>query len=85
MLSHVADFLSARGKKFFRARAPSSSLILTMQRYDILIAVHEYLPNFFKKKHAVTMVRVKMVMIVFAMLYMLTNRIIKIILFLLFY
>jgi len=31
------------------------------------------------------MVRVKMVMIVFAMLYMLTNRIIKIILFLLFY
>ena len=37
----VVDFLSARGKLFCRARPPSVSFISTLQRYDILIAVHE--------------------------------------------
>ena len=37
----VGEFLSARGKLFFRARPPSVSFISTLQRYDILIAVHE--------------------------------------------
>ena len=36
----VGEFLSARGKYFCRAR-PSVSFISTLQRYDILIAVHE--------------------------------------------
>ena len=35
------EFLSARGKYFCRARLPSVSFISTLQRYDILIAVHE--------------------------------------------
>lgn len=35
------EFLSARGKYFCRARPPSVSFISTLQRYDILIAVHE--------------------------------------------
>ena len=63
LLPHVENFLGARGKKFFRVWAPSPSFILTMQRYNILIAVHEYLPDFFQKNHTVTMVRVKMVKI----------------------
>ena len=37
----VGEFLSARGKKFCRARPPLVSFISTLQRYDILIAVHE--------------------------------------------
>ena len=37
----VGEFLSARGKLFCRARLPSVSFISTLQRYDILIAVHE--------------------------------------------
>jgi hypothetical protein len=37
----VAEFPSAREKYFFLVRALPSSFILTMQRYDILIAVHE--------------------------------------------
>ncbi len=37
----VGEFLSARGKLFCRARPPSVSFISTLQRYDILIAVHE--------------------------------------------
>ena len=41
LLSHVAGFLSARRKYFCLVWALPSSLILTMQRYDILIAVHE--------------------------------------------
>ena len=35
------EFLRARGKYFCRARPPSVSFISTLQRYDILIAVHE--------------------------------------------
>ena len=35
------EILSARGKLFCRARPPSVSFISTLQRYDILIAVHE--------------------------------------------
>ena len=50
LLPHVANFLSARRKKFFRVWALPSSFILTMQRYNILIAVHEYLPDFFSEK-----------------------------------
>jgi hypothetical protein len=41
LLPHVGYFLSARGKYFFRVWALISSFILTMQRYDILIAVRE--------------------------------------------
>ena len=63
LLPHVANFLCARRKKFFHVWALPSSFILTMQRYNILIAVHEYLPDFFQKNHTVTMVRVKMVKI----------------------
>jgi hypothetical protein len=63
LLPHVENFLGARGKKFFRVWAPSPSFILTMQRYNILIAVHEYLPDFFQTNHTVTMVTVKMVKI----------------------
>ena len=50
LLPHVENFLGARGKKFFRVWAPTPSFILTMQRYNILIAVHEYLPDFFLEK-----------------------------------
>ena len=50
LLPHVENFLGARGKKFFRVWAPSPSFILTMQRYNNLIAVHEYLPDFFSEK-----------------------------------
>ncbi len=46
----VGEFLSARGKYFFRARPPSVSFISTLQRYDILIAVHES----FRTKYSVT-------------------------------
>ena len=46
----VGEFLSARGKLFFRARPPSVSFISTLQRYDILIAVHES----FAQKYSVT-------------------------------
>ena len=35
------EILSARGNLFCRARPPSVSFISTLQRYDILIAVHE--------------------------------------------
>ena len=41
LLSHVAEFPSAREKLFFLVRALPPSFILTMQRYDIFIAVHE--------------------------------------------
>ena len=41
------EFLSARGKYFCRARPPSVSFISTLQRYEILIAVHECHAHFF--------------------------------------
>ena len=63
LLPHVANFLSARRKKFFRVWALPSSFILTMQRYNILIAVHEYTPTIFQINRVVIMVRVKMVKI----------------------
>ena len=46
----VGEFLSAREKYFCRARPPSVSFISTLQRYDILIAVHES----FAQKYSVT-------------------------------
>ena len=56
-------FPSACEKKFFRVRGAISILIMTMQRYDYLIAVVENFPHFFLFFADVTMVKVKMVKI----------------------
>ena len=45
----VGEFLSARGRFFSRVRAPPLIFILTLQRYEYLIAVFECSPHFFIK------------------------------------
>jgi hypothetical protein len=47
--SGQGENFGAPGKSFLLASGPFFVFLPTLQRYDIAIAVHEYLSRFFKK------------------------------------